>query len=99
MNIQGLSPVEIKHNELMGVQSVEQKPNQVLFDGIMGGLNTMRETQEVGKMEMSKMLMGNSENAHNALILAEKANLQMQFAGSIRDKGVQGLNQLLNMQV
>lgn len=99
MNIQGLSPVEIRHNELMATQSVEQKPNQALFEGIMGGLSEMRQTQQAGKVEMSQLLLGNSENAHNALITLEKANLQMQFAASIRDKSVQGLNQLLNMQV
>lgn len=70
-----------------------------MFESFLNSIDTMKKTQETSKLEMSEVLMGNSDNAHNALILLEKANLQMQFATAVRDKVVQGVNQILNMQV
>jgi flagellar hook-basal body complex protein FliE len=99
VEIQNITAFENKFDLLMNPVKTQQSTNSVMFEGIMNGLNEMRTTQEVGKLEMSQVLLGNSDNAHNAMIAMEKANLQMMFASSVRDKATQGLNQMLNMQV
>lgn len=99
MDIQNVAAFDAKFDLMMDSPVKAEKPNNVLFEGMMDGLMAMRETQEVGKVEMSQVLLGNSDNAHNALIALEKANLQMTFAATVRDKTTQGLNQMLNMQV
>jgi flagellar hook-basal body complex protein FliE len=99
VEIQKMAAFENKFDLLMDAAKPQQAPNNVMFEGIMNGITEMKTTQEVGKLEMSQVLLGNSDNAHNALISLEKANLQMMFASSVRDKATQGLNQMLNMQV
>src|SRR5690625_88378 len=62
-------------------------------------LTEMVNTQKKAKGEMIDVLLGRSDNAHQALINMEEAKLQMELAGVARDKITNGVNQLLNMQI
>ena len=85
----------------MGVDKTNNNnANDLEFEKILeANLETMKETQKTAKTEFANVLLGNSDNAHNALIAAEKANIQMQFYTTVRDKALNGINHLLNMQV
>lgn len=68
-------------------------------NGIKNIVGEMAETQKVSKSQLTDVLLGRADNAHEALINMEKAKLEMQYATSIREKAVSGINQMLNMQI
>lgn len=100
MDITSLSPIELKVDQALG--GTEQKVNSLnssAFDQILDSFSAMEKTQVEAKTEMADVLMGRSDNSHGALIALQEAELQMSFASSARDKVVQGVNQLFNMQI
>ncbi|WP_394555442.1 hypothetical protein C1N61_28320 (plasmid) [Priestia aryabhattai] len=99
MVLTSLSPVELKVNQALGETGVKQNANPAMFEQILDSFSAMEKTQVAAKTEMADVLMGRSENSHGALIALQEAELQMSFAASVRDKVVQGVNQLFNMQI
>lgn len=101
MEISNALDIQSRVNEALGINTKQetQNVNQTLFDSLLNSLVTMEETQVDAKSQVADVLMGNSDDSHGALIALQKAELQMSFAGSVRDKMVQGVNQLLNMQI
>lgn len=99
MDIMSLSPVELRVNEALGTKQTNENVNSTMFDNILNSFTSMEKTQVDAKTQMADVLMGNSENSHGALIALQKAELQMSFASSVRDKVVSGVNQLFNMQI
>ncbi|MCK2000018.1 flagellar hook-basal body complex protein FliE [[Brevibacterium] frigoritolerans] len=99
MDIMSLSPVELRVNEALGTKQTNENVNATMFDNILNSFTSMEKTQVDAKTQMADVLMGNSENSHGALIALQKAELQMSFASSVRDKVVSGVNQLFNMQI
>lgn len=99
MDIMSLSPVELTVDQMLGVNKKEESANSSMFEQILDSFTAMEKTQVSAKTEMADVLMGRSDNSHGALIALQKAELQMSFASSVRDKVVQGVNQLFNMQI
>ncbi|WP_341285489.1 flagellar hook-basal body complex protein FliE [Priestia megaterium] len=99
MVVTSLSPVELKVNQALSETGADQKANSAMFEQILDSFSAMEKTQVTAKTEMADVLMGRSENSHGALIALQEAELQMSFAASVRDKVVQGVNQLFNMQI
>lgn len=99
MDVMSLSPVELRVNEALGTKQTNENVNSTMFDNILNSFTSMEKTQVDAKTQMADVLMGNSENSHGALIALQKAELQMSFASSVRDKVVSGVNQLFNMQI
>ncbi|WP_456363798.1 flagellar hook-basal body complex protein FliE [Priestia aryabhattai] len=94
-----LSPIELKVDQALGGKVADNRANPAMFEQILDSFSAMEKTQVAAKTEMADVLMGRSENSHGALIALQEAELQMTFAGSVRDKVVQGVNQLFNMQI
>jgi|APAga8741244001_1050109.scaffolds.fasta_scaffold05522_5 flagellar hook-basal body complex protein FliE len=99
MVVTSLSPIELKVNQALGETGAVQEANPAMFEQILDSFSAMEKTQVAAKTEMADVLMGRSENSHGALIALQEAELQMSFAASARDKVVQGVNQLFNMQI
>ena len=93
--------IQSRVNEALGINTKQesQSVDQTLFDSLLDSLVAMEETQVEAKSQVADVLMGNSDDSHGALIALQEAELQMSFASSVRDKMVQGVNQLLNMQI
>ncbi len=98
MEITNVSPIELKVNQALSLEE-KQEVNSGMFEQILNSFSAMEKTQVEAKTQMADVLMGRSEDSHGALIALQKAELQMSFASSVRDKVVQGVNQLLNMQI
>jgi len=94
-----LSPIELRVDQALGGKIADGSANPAMFEQILDSFSAMEKTQVAAKTEMADVLMGRSENSHGALIALQEAELQMTFAGSARDKVVQGVNQLFNMQI
>lgn len=101
MEISNALDIQSRVNEALGINTKQetQNVNQTLFDSLLDSLVSMEQTQVDAKTQVADVLMGNSDDSHGALIALQKAELQMSFASAVRDKTVQGVNQLLNMQI
>jgi flagellar hook-basal body complex protein FliE len=99
MQLTSLSPVELNVNQALGIGQKDKKVNSSLFDQVLNSVSSMENTQVDAKTQMADVLMGRSDDSHGALIALQKAELQMSFASTVRDKVVQGVNQLFNMQI
>ncbi|MED2737536.1 flagellar hook-basal body complex protein FliE [Bacillus toyonensis] len=93
------STIENRVDKDLGISSEKEKVNGGLFNQILDSFVEMNKTQVDSKTQMADVIMGRSDNSHGALIALQKAELQMSFASSVRDKVVQGVNQLFNMQI
>ena len=69
------------------------------FENVFHSLLEMKDRQDEAKTQMLNVSLEGGENATKSLIQLEKINLEMQMASSVRDKMVNGLNNLLNMQI
>ena len=101
MEISNGLDIQSRVNEALGINTKQdsQSVDQTLFDSLLDSLVAMEETQVDAKTQVADVLMGRSDDSHGALIALQKAELQMSFASAARDKVVQGVNQLLNMQI
>ena len=100
MDALSVSPIELKVNQSLGEETEKQNANSSLFEKILfNSISAMENTQIDAKTNIADVLLGRSDNSHSALIALQKAELQMSFASSARDKVVQGVNQLINMQI
>ncbi|MGF7535622.1 flagellar hook-basal body complex protein FliE [Bacillus mexicanus] len=97
--ISSLPPVELKVDQALNMGSNEKSANSTMFEQILDSISSMENTQVQAKTDMADVLSGKSDDSHGALIELQQAELQMSFAASVRDKVVQGVNQLFNMQI
>jgi flagellar hook-basal body complex protein FliE len=73
--------------------------NKDLFDRLWNIVGDMNQNQQQANGKMDDVLTGKSDDSQGALIGLEKADLQLQLAVTVRDKVIQGYQQLINMQM
>jgi len=85
-------------SEIFQVNNPVKKGNSS-FDRMMDTVEHINTTQVQANTKMEDVIEGKSEDSHGALIGLEKADIQMQFAVTVRDKVTQGYQQIINMQI
>jgi flagellar hook-basal body complex protein FliE len=70
-----------------------------MFDRMFDTVKEINSTQVQANTKMEDVISGKSEDSHGALIGLEKADIQMQLAVTVRDKLLQGYQQIINMQI
>jgi flagellar hook-basal body complex protein FliE len=62
-------------------------------------INNLKETEATATAENEKLLTGESDDIHTAMIASQKAEVAVQLAVQIRDKVIASYNEVMNMQV
>jgi flagellar hook-basal body complex protein FliE len=77
----------------------EEKITSSGFDALFSMVQTLNKEQKTADYKIEEVLTGHSDDTHGSLIALQKAELQMHFASVVRDKFVQGYQQIMNMQL
>ena len=67
-----------------------------ILNQFIDGLN---ETQQVAETETRKVLLGQSDNLHQAMIAGEQSGLAFRLMVEVRNKLVEGFQEVMRMQV
>jgi flagellar hook-basal body complex protein FliE len=62
-------------------------------------INNLKETEATAQTENEKLLTGQSDDIHTAMIASQKAEVAVELAVQIRDKVIASYNEVMNMQV
>lgn len=62
-------------------------------------LNNLQQTETDAENENEKLLTGQSDDIHTAMIASQKADVAVELAVQIRDKVISAYNEVMNMQV
>lgn len=79
----------------------EKKPAQTGdgFKQLMEPINRMNQQAISANSAMKKVIDGDSDNSHNALIALEQADISLRIMDSVRSKSIDGFKQISNMQI
>ena len=70
------------------------------FTDLFGDLiNNIKTTEAAAEEENRKILTGESDDTHSALIASQKAQIAVELAVAVRDKVIAAYNEVMNMQV
>jgi flagellar hook-basal body complex protein FliE len=70
------------------------------FTNIFGdALNNLKQTEAVAETENAKLLTGESDDIHTAMIASQKAEVAVNLAVQIRDRVLTAYNEVMNMQI
>jgi flagellar hook-basal body complex protein FliE len=62
-------------------------------------INNVKETEATALSENEKLLTGESDDIHTAMIASQKAEVAVNLAVQVRDKVINAYNEVMNMQV
>ncbi|MCM1282100.1 MAG: flagellar hook-basal body complex protein FliE [Muribaculaceae bacterium] len=85
-----------KRNSL--VETDDETFSSVL-ESMMSSLEETNTLQNRAEAEEIRFAMGEAENTHDLLIAASKANIALQYTVAVRDRLIEGYNQIMQMQV
>jgi flagellar hook-basal body complex protein FliE len=83
-------------NNISGVQPTDQSSSSNLLTDTV---KNMTETDATFQADIVKNAKGELDNPHTLLIDSEKANIALQMAISLRNKALEGYNDIIRMQV
>lgn len=103
MDIAGLSSVSSEYLKTFAEKESLVKSDKdtfgTIFDAMMKSLSETNELQHASQAEKVKFALGESENTHDLMIAASKANIALQYTVAVRDRLIEGYNQIMQMQV
>lgn len=70
-----------------------------ILSSLMNGINETNELQHAAESAEIQFALGESDNTHDLLIATSKASVALQYTVAVRDKIVEGYNQIMQMQV
>ncbi len=83
--------------------SLIQKPQstgEVSFaDSLKEAINTVDKLQKSADMQMQNLATGKSQNIHETMIAAEKAELALKLMVQVRNKVIDAYQDIMKMQV
>lgn len=83
-------------NSILG----ENKTSTDKFSSILSdALNKVNDLQIESDKATTSFLSGETDNIHNVMITASKANLALQMTIQVRNKVMDAYNEIMNMQV
>lgn len=77
----------------------DEKSFGAIFNAMMNHLDETNDLQQYAQAEEIKFALGESENTHDLMIAASKANIALQYTVAVRDRLVEGYNQIMQMQI
>jgi len=83
-------------NNISGVQATDQSSSSNLLTDTV---KNMTETDATFQADIVKNAKGELDNPHTLLIDSEKANIALQMGISLRNKALEGYNDIIRMQV
>lgn len=103
MDITNLGAVSSDYLNTYARRAALVKPENETFSSILdGAMKSLEETnalQNTAQGEEIRFAMGESENTHDLLIAAAKASVALQYTVAVRDRLIEGYNQIMQMQV
>lgn len=81
---------------ISGIQATDQSNSSNLFTDTV---NNMTQADSTFQADIVKNAQGELDNPHTLLIDSEKANIALQMAVSLRNKALEGYNDIIRMQV
>lgn len=89
-------PKKVDVNDL-SVKSKDKNFGDIL-KGVMKTVNDTNSLQIRAQNEEVKFALGETDNTHDLMIAQQKALVALQYTVTIRDKFVQGYQEIMNMQ-
>ena len=81
-------------------QNLERTGETKSFDGIVGKfINEVDAKQKASVAETNKMLLGETDNVHQAMIASQEAGVAFNMMVELRNKLVQSYQELMKMPV
>jgi flagellar hook-basal body complex protein FliE len=91
------SPTSIDESTL-GVNS-DNKTFKDVLDGVMNIVDETNSLQIKAQNEEVKFALGESDNTHDLMIAQKKALVALQYTVAVRDRFIQGYQEIMNMQI
>jgi|GEM_PF-583895 len=83
-----------------GASNTELTASGASFTDLLGDLiDNIKTTEAAAEAENRKILTGESDDTHSALIASQKAQIAVELAVAVRDKVIAAYNEVMNMQV
>lgn len=86
----------------VGVPRTTPMPGEdfaTVFDAAKNLLIETNNMQITAENEVTKFLLGESDNAHDAMIAGQEATIALQYTNAIRTNVIQSYQQLMQMQI
>lgn len=102
--IQGMIgvPATILNNTTIGVQTAQQTPSvdRVDFKELLSSaVKSMGDTQTAADDAITQLAAGQNIELHNVMLAAQKANLTLQLALSIKNKVTDAYQSMMSMSI
>ncbi|MER2131952.1 MAG: flagellar hook-basal body complex protein FliE [Carnobacterium inhibens] len=80
-------------------QSTEAANGLSSFSGILeNAMSSLNEQQVAADQGVQDLITGNTDNLHNVMIQTSEAQLSLELALQLRNKGLEAYNEIKNMQ-
>ena len=83
----------------MNNQTSEETNGLSSFSGMLeNAMSSLNEQQVVADQGVQDLITGNTDNLHNVMIQTSEAQLSLELALQLRNKGLEAYNEIKNMQ-
>ncbi|AGY82348.1 flagellar hook-basal body complex protein FliE [Carnobacterium inhibens] len=83
----------------LNTQTSEETNGLSSFSGILeNAMSSLNEQQVSADQGVQDLVSGNTDNLHNVMIQTSEAQLSLELALQLRNKGLEAYNEIKNMQ-
>lgn len=83
----------------MNTQTSEETNGLSSFSGMLeNAMSSLNEQQVSANQGVQDLISGNTDNLHNVMIQTSEAQLSLELALQLRNKGLEAYNEIKNMQ-
>ncbi len=80
-------------------QSTEAATGSASFSGMLeNAMGSLNDQQVAANQGVQDLITGNTDNLHNVMIQTSEAQLSLELALQLRNKGLEAYNEIKNMQ-
>lgn len=98
--LNGLGPIESKSVEFSGqVNDPAQLKGSSFVQMLHSGVSEVNQTLQSANMQLENLALDKPVSTHELMITMEKAKLQLQMTIEVRNKLVEGYQELMRMQL
>lgn len=95
--VNGPSPTGLTSG--MNTQTSEETNGLSSFSGMLeNAMSSLNEQQVSADQGVQDLVSGNTDNLHNVMIQTSEAQLSLELALQLRNKGLEAYNEIKNMQ-
>jgi flagellar hook-basal body complex protein FliE len=100
MSIPAIAPVTgvTGTGYLNAVQGPAATDGSSFASDLVGAVNNVQELQSTSKDLAVKAVTGNLSDIHTATLAATRAQVTLELVSAVRNKGVDGFNEIMRMQ-